>query len=231
MQSKIDDLVVMENIKGLNGKAFCPCSGNDISFVLNLIGSCIDKYVFCDLNYRIPALTVEKEVPNGWKLLSSISGLDITQMSKKTRYNGDREFRPSAKIETWRRLDTTEVIIELRKDLAQDFLINNCGNESISCFVHINDGEGEGGSNLRFLGVNADHNGDGFLEEICDRLTSKALVITDGTMADWRLQHFHKFEFLDRIWEPIQKIGGRGDRKIIVWKTTKSTSSTKIEKV
>lgn len=221
MKIELIDAAVLEEIECQNGKAFCPCSGSDIQFVLNLFGSAIGRFVFCDLQYRTPTISAESLVPAGWKILSSISGKDRIQGPKKTWYNSGREFHPTAKIETWERPQSTEVIIEFRKDLAQDFLINNCKESSISCFVHINDGEGEGGSNLWFLGVDKMAYGKGLLEEVSQRLTETALVVSDGAMAEENFKKPYPFDIFNRSWKPIQTINGRGEREITVWKTDK----------
>ena len=221
MGVKIVDSKILSQVQSQNGKAFCPCSGNDIEFVLNLFGSSIGRFVFCDLQYRPASISAKLLVPAGWKLLSSIFGKDTTQSPKKTWYSNGREFQPIAKIETWQRPQPTEVIIEFRKDLAQDFLVNSCKEDSISCFVHINDGEGEGGSNLWFLGVDKSVPGKGLLEEVSQRLTKTAVVVSDGAMAEKNFRDPYPFEMFNRSWEPIQTFKSRGERVITVWKTEK----------
>lgn len=224
MQQNVSNQELIEELRDLHGKAFCPCSGRDVKFILDLVGSFLSDFVFCDLRYKVQNINVIDDMPIGWVLVSSISGFDTAQNTKHTRYNSNRIFRPAAKVDKWRRPDQTEVAIEFRRDLAEDFLIQNCTIGSITCFVHIGDGEGEGGSNLRFLSMSKDYPENGFLEETCKRLTRTALVITDGCLADTRFLNHSPFELINRLWEPIYEIDGRHGQKIGIWKTTELKS-------
>ena len=209
-------------MKKANGKAFCPCSGNDLEFILNSVGIFVDRFVFCDISYRINEFSANESTPESWKLSSSICGVDTMKRLKSSSY-GVREFRPSAKFETWQRPDSKDALIEIRRDLAEEYLIDDCRENSISCFAHINDGTSEGGSNLWFLAKNKNPDTPGFLEELSLRLTDYAIIVTDGALTEKHFKQFSGFEIVGRSWKPICKLEGNKhhDREIMVWETEK----------
>ena len=139
----------------------------------------------------------------------------------KSSSYGVRDFRPSAKYETWQRPDAKDALIEIRRDLAEGYLIDDCRENSISCFAHINDGTGEGGSNLWFLAKNKDPHKPGFLEELSVRLTDYAIIVTDGALTEKNFEKFNAFEIVGRSWNPICKLEGNKLREILVWETEK----------
>ena len=216
-------LKISQMMKKASGKAFCPCSGNDLEFILSSVGIFVDRFVFCDVSYRARKVSVNKSTPASWKLSSSIYSRDMMKKLKSSSYLGGREFRPSAKLEIWQRPDAKDVLIEIRQDLAEEYLIDDCRENSISCFVHINDGAGEGGSSLWFLAKNKDPDTPGFLEELSLRLTDYAIIVTDGALTEKHFKQFSGFEIVGRSWKPICKLEGNKhhDREIMVWETEK----------
>lgn len=232
------------------GSFYGPCSGHDLRIALQLFGSTIDHFVFCDLAYTSSRTTAVNpddsrafaytgHVPHGWSLVSRVRGADEMQPSKQTWYNGNRLFRPFVTYEVWRRADGSRVQIELRADLAQDVLVDQFASGSISAFMHVNDGTGEGGSDAWFLrGTDRSHhteiaqtkNGSaadvargGFLfEHLAPRLADGAVVITDCALADQRFSAQRPFLAEGRSWLPMGKVfrdGMRG-RQVQAWRAS-----------
>lgn len=225
-------LLSSENIASLElpvGRLYAPCSGRDLPLAFRLFGDKVDRFTFCDLNYGQRDTSADYAVPDGWEQVSRVMGRDERQEPKTTWYAGGRPFQPFVTIEIWRRLDGSEVTVELRRNLAQDTLVQQFARETISVFLHVNDGAGEGGSNLWFLAAADRHNRDPqslrLLPETASRLINGALVVTDAVLADPGFQHTHPFEAAGLQWEPI----GRADnvpersRPVFLWRARRES--------
>jgi hypothetical protein len=122
-------------------------------------------------------------------------------------------------------LDGTSVSVEFHQDLAQDVLIEKFPSASISVFLHMNDSEGEGGSDLWFLAENRSDTRTGrqcnrFLEALAPRLCDGAIVVTDGLLADPQFSEKDDFTAVGKRWAFL---GGfrhenRSDRKLRFWR-------------
>ncbi len=99
------------------GRFYGPCSGQDLPIAFELFGDTINRFTFCDLGYRGPNTTAKEAVPENWTLASRIQGVDEALPEKTTWYSRNRPFRPRSTLETWRRPDGSEVLVELRYDL------------------------------------------------------------------------------------------------------------------
>lgn len=215
----------------LPGRFFGPCSGKDLSIAFELFGGSIDRFTFCDLAYRRPDVSAKGAVPDDWTLISSVRGVDRAVPEKVTSYNANSPFRPCSTLETWRRRDHSEVLVELRCDLAQDVLTEQFAPASISAFMHINDGTGEGGSDLWFLASPRKIEGrtdraKEFLPEVVGRLSDGAIIVTDGVLVDPSFQRPTSFELADRLWELITSFPNTRlpDRPLRAWRVTKLAS-------
>ncbi|MBF9021221.1 hypothetical protein HKCCA1065_09915 [Rhodobacterales bacterium HKCCA1065] len=207
------------------GRFFGPCSGRDLPVAFELFGEAVDRFTFCDLAYNDPHVTAKEAVPNGWALVSRIRGGDEAARGKTNWYSGNRPFRPSAAIEIWRRLDGSEAIVELRCDLAQDVLENHFASGSMAAFMHINDGTGEGGSDLWFLASPEEASrgmdrASRLLPELACRLANGAVVVTDAALTDVGFRSDASFELAGRRWEYICTFPNErlADRPLRVWR-------------
>ena len=207
-----------------SGCFYGPCSGQDLSIAFYLFGDNIDHFVFCDLDYVGRNVSVKEAVPDIWVLISHEFALHRQQSEKKTWYSGNEPFRPFSNIERWRRPDGSDVVVELRRDLAEDALLDQFGPESISAFMHINDGSGEGGSDLWFLAT-PDHAEDNngrcqcLLPEVTQRLAKGAIIVTDGALADSGFRSHAPFEAGGVRWEPLGMLANNRleDRQPTMW--------------
>lgn len=199
-------------ISPVPGVFYGPCSGYDLPIVFRLCGDQINRFVFCDLAYRHRDVSAASAVPRDWTMVSRIVGPDEKQPIKTTPYNGNRPIRPTAIHEVWRRLDGTEAMIELRRDLAEDALVDQFAPRSISVFLHHNDSGGEGGSNLWFLGgrvsSDVDLSGKRLIETLVTRLADGAIVITDGNLADSDFSGSRSFHNHGIDWTPLGIVDG-----------------------
>lgn len=194
------------------GRYYGPCSGRDLPIAFRLFGKRIDRFTFCDLNYRRHCTSAHGAVPADWTLISRVAGRDERQPEKRTWYT-PRPIQPSAAIEIWRRPDGSEVMVELRCDLAQDVLEQQFAPKSISAFLHINDGGSEGGSNLAFL---ADER---LLPQLASRLCHGAVVVTDGMMANPEFRSERPFESAGKRWEFLGDIpNDRPHGRLRLWR-------------
>jgi hypothetical protein len=207
------------------GRYFGPCSGNDLAIAFRLFGGTVDRFTFCDLRYARPEVSAREAVPAGWMLVSRVRGADTCAPEKATWYSGGRPFRPMATIETWRRPDGSEVIVDLRRDLAQDVLVGHFPPGSIAAFLHINDGTGEGGSDLWFLAApEASPDGSGaknhLLPEVARRLSTGAVVVTDASMADAGFRSDASFDRAGRCWQFVCQLANEARRglPLRVWR-------------
>lgn len=189
------------------GVFYGPCSGRDLPIVFRLCGDRINHFTFCDLSYGHRDTSAASAVPQDWIMVSRVMGLDEKQPTKTSRYNGNRLIRPTVVREVWRRPNGTEVMVELRRDLAEDVLVQQFTSKSISIFLHHKDGVGEGGSNLWFLGSNSSgdvgHDGTALLEILADRLAHGAIVITDGQLTDSGFRRSRPFRSQGIEWTPL----------------------------
>jgi hypothetical protein len=207
------------------GRFYGPCAGKDLPLAFQLVGDRIDRFTFCDLSYRRNRASADYAVPKAWSLISRIGGQDERQQEKSTSYAGSRPFRPELAVEIWRRPDISEVIVEMRRDLAQDALLEQFAPRSIAVFMHVNDGTGEGGSDLWFLasGDPADPAGDPgrrLLRDVESRLVDGAVVITDGILADRRFGGQNPFQGETIAWEPLGELANQrqSDRPVQLWR-------------
>lgn len=218
-QSKIAGLSVPK------GRFYGPCSGRDLPLAFELFGDVIDRFTFCDLAYQGPRVTAREAVPTEWRLVSRVQGIDEASGEKAAWYSGNRPFRPRVTIETWRRPDGSEAQVELRCDLAQDVLTAHFAPASIAAFMHINDGTGEGGSDLWFLASPNREGGEAsrgqrLLPETLERLCHGAIVVTDGVLADDAFRSEMPFSIVGARWELVSRLPNarRQDRRIAVWR-------------
>ena len=209
----------------LPGRFYGPCSGEDITVAIKLFGDLIDRFTFCDLTYSGSDVTAGHAVPNDWALISRVQGFDKAVREKATWYSGNRPFRPRATLETWRRPDHSDVLVELRSDLAQDVLLEHFAPNSISAFMHINDGEGEGGSDLCFLRSPSKADAPAYqknklLPGVVSRLGDGAVVLTDGFMADQDFRSDQAFELAGKRWELLSRIPNerQANRPLTAWR-------------
>lgn len=226
MHQQINDNYI-KNISIPNGKFYGPCSGKDVRFAIEHFGSKINNFVFCDVSYRFNTFKNVRYLPkcfSEWELISRKLQPDKSKSIKKNP-NSNNNFHVSCTIDEWRRPDGTNVIIEFWCDLAEDVLISQFETNSISVFMHINDGEGEGGSNLWFL-ASKEYSQDEFmrkkmfLSDVVDRLVEGALIITDGKLSDPRFESKLSFNSTGRLWKYLDVIKGNRatDRKPSLWR-------------
>lgn len=222
--------MIDERVRGLigdvpRGRFYGPCSGGDLAVAFLIFGASVDRFTFCDLGYKGPRVTAQEAVPADWALISRVQGTDAAASEKVTWYSGDRPFRPSATIEVWRRPDESEVIVELRRDLAQDVLMGHFPPVSMAAFLHVNDGTGEGGSDLWFLATPGDNDDRldrsiRLLPAVASRLVHGAIVVTDGGLTDHDFRVDASFERAGRRWEPVTELPNSKSpcRPMLVWR-------------
>lgn len=223
MKLLTDDEITSLNVPA--GRFFGPCSGGDLPIAFRLIGNRIDRFTFCDLAYCGRRASARSAVPDGWTLISRVSGRDEQQGEKSTWYSRNRPLQPCVTIEVWRRPDGSEVLVELRRDLAQDALRVQFAPGSIAAFMHINDSTGEGGSNLWFLAsehypVAQEERGMGLLEQVARQLAHGAVLLTDGVLADPKFREDRLFEQAAMRWEPLGEVRNylRSGRRLSLWR-------------
>lgn len=193
------------------GRFYGPCSGNDLPLAFKLFGDSVDRFTFCDLIYRGSRVTAREAVPECWKLVYRVCGLDETAVEKLAPSPRGRLIRPWMTVETWRRPNGSEVLVELRRDLAQDVLIDQFAPGSIAAFMHVNDSPGEGGSNIWFLAPPSEDVGDAgpklsLLAETVSRLRVGGIVVTDAGLAAPGFRSDTPFELAGRRWELVGSI-------------------------
>lgn len=132
----------------------------------------------------------------------------------------------------WRRLDGSEVIVELRRDLAQDVMSGQFASGGVAAFMHINDGTGEGGSGLLFLASRHDaigqkNEGQRLLAEVVPVLASGAVVVTDEVLADPEFRSDHPFDRCGKLWKPIGKVPNEKlpEGQLYVWRVVDHAGS------
>jgi hypothetical protein len=214
--------------KPTRGRFFGPCSGADLPLAFEVAADAVDRFTFCDLSYIARDASAAYAVPRGWTLISRVGGRDERQPAKSTWYNGHRQIHPWVTLEVWRRPDDSECYVELRGDLAEDALLQQFPPRSISFFMHLNDGAGEGGSGLWFLsktGMPTDvRRGKGFLDAVVSRLIDGAVVLTDGALAEDGFLKDQDFESASVRWTPLAPpLGARSSRRQVgLWRAQHS---------
>jgi hypothetical protein len=213
-----------KDLKIPSGRFYGPCSGQDLNFAFRLFAETIKHFVFCDLSYRGRSVSAKNAVPNDWSLISR--DFSFAQKSeKKTWYSGNRAFRPSVITELWKRPDGLDVIVELRRDLAEEVLVEQFEIGSIAAFMHINDGTSEGGSDLWFMASPLQQQNDNYrsqflLPKVAQRLVKGAVVVTDGVMAHSGFKSYTPFVSENVKWKPLGKVENNNvlDRQPSLWR-------------
>ena len=217
----------IKNISIPIGKFYGPCSGHDVTFAIENFASEVNNFVFCDVNYRQNTMKSFKYLPKcclDWELISRKFKQDKSNLIKKIP-NSNKSFRTFCTIDNWLRPDGTIVVVEFWCDLAEDILVSQFDTNSISVFMHINDGESEGGSNLWFLEAkecskNKYLSNRMFLSVVADRLVERALIVTDGKLTHHRFSKQRSFNLVGICWEYIAEIKGNRvkDRVASLWR-------------
>lgn len=207
------------------GRFYGPCSGGDLRLAFKLFGDTVDRFTFCDLAYRGQRVTASGAVPGNWKLVSRVCSPDQAAAEKLTRYSGNRPLRPWMTMETWRRPDGSEALVELRRDLAQDVLVDQFAPGSIAAFMHVNDSPGEGGSDLWFLAPSGEAATEvdrklELLTETVSRLCSGGIVVTDGVLAAPEFRSDASFDLASKRWELVCRFANdrHPDWPLRVWR-------------
>ena len=127
--------------------------------------------------------------------------------------------------ELWKRPDGLDVIVELRRDLAEEVLVEQFEIGSIAAFMHINDGTSEGGSDLWFMASPLQQQNDNYrsqflLPKVAQRLVKGAVVVTDGVMAHSGFKSYTPFVSENVKWKPLGKVENNNvlDRQPSLWR-------------
>ncbi|MBC2834493.1 hypothetical protein [Paragemmobacter straminiformis] len=209
----------LNDLTGPELSCYCPCAGRDVSLALAWFGSRFDRFVFCDRGYRRENMTGRDAVPANWKRIHV-----VPEERRRPDERPDRSFMPKV-IETWHRPDGSAVVLEFRAEPAEDCLTARFAAGTISALLHINDGVGEGGSNLWFLGTPGQCQAQAsrcLLPEVEARLADEALIITDGMLTDREFANSRPFRRNGRSWKPIADLDATRERGhgVTVWRTT-----------
>jgi hypothetical protein len=111
-----------------------------------------------------------------------------------------------------RRADDSPIHADFWRDYAEVVLLQEFGPGEISCFMHIGDSPGEGGSNLWFLSrvrggfydlTESTPRPAWLLDELAERLADGAIVITDGSNVEPAFTKDQPFEASGMRWEPL----------------------------
>lgn len=208
----------LHQMAGTDLVCYCPCAGRDIELALTWLGSHFGYFVFCDKSYRRPDMTGRGAVPKDWQLAHRVPDGPRPPVPS-TNPKGTGEV-----MEIWQRPDRSTVTLEFWAARAEELLTNRFAPETVSALLHINDGTGEGGSNLWFLGSPGICRAEVsrcLLPMVSERLTHEALVITDSMLADPEFARRAPFSRYGRRWEPLVSLeNNRGpDRHVTVWQT------------
>lgn len=203
---------------GENLICYCPCAGRDVGLALTWLGSHLSHFVFCDSGYLRHDMSGRSTVPADWKLLH-LPDSSLRPPIHRAERSGTRKV-----IETWQRPDGTAATLEFLSSPAEACLASRFGAGTISALLHINDGTGEGGSDLWFLGSPGRCQAEAsryFLPLVAERLTDEALVITDGVLTDYEFASPMPFRRNGRYWEPIGPLHNTRvrDRPVTVWRS------------
>lgn len=201
---------------------YCPCAGRDVALALTWLGSRFNRFVFCDKGYRRSDMTAIGGIPEGWQFVQAVPA-----HRPMTDGRPDRS-RIREVVESWRRPDGATVALEFRADPSEDCLTDRFGAGTLSAFLHINDGTGEGGSNLWFLASPDSGRAPtnrALLPVLVERLADEAMVISDGRLTDIEFSQYEPFRHLGRRWEPITPLENTKApaRQVTVWRTFRET--------
>lgn len=210
----------LNEVTGADLTCYCPCAGGDVPHALAWLGSKFTRFVFCDIGYRPTNMTGRGAVPADWVQVGAPP--DGRRLPDQ---RPDRSLRREV-VETWHRPDGSEVVLEFRAEPAEECLTTRFSAGSISALMHINDGEGEGGSDLWFLGTPDQCHGQAsrcFFPAVEERLAGEALVITDGMLTDREFAMSKTFQRNRRFWEPVAFLGAtrNSGHPVTVWRTTR----------
>lgn len=212
----------LNRMTGAETVCYCPCAGCDVAFALNALGAHLGRFVFCDRGYRRQQMTGRGAVPAGWRFVTRAPEVRRPAAPPPHRHDG------SEVIETWSRPDGSPVILEFRAARAEEVLTERFAAGTISALLHINDGSGEGGSDLWFLGspgLCGAEASRSLLPAVAERLTDEALVITDGALADPEFGRRESFRRCGLLWDPLLPLenGRAPDRDVTVWRATRES--------
>jgi hypothetical protein len=208
-------LLTFDDVRALplpSGRYFGPCSGDDVAIAFQLFGDQCTDFLFCDQRYSHNQPEYLAGLPKDWARIEQREMYPLPGPTRTWWYS--RSFRAMSRTDRLRRPDLSVVTAEFRRDLAHEVLVNEFGPRSISCFLHVGDSTGEGGSDLWFLGASRAHDpwsgGDPeperacrLLSELAPRLADGALVVTDGSNTDHPFMESEPFERCDVRWEPV----------------------------
>lgn len=206
------------------GPLFGPCLGNDCDIPIALFGNQVSRFVFADLSYFVASVAESRATPPTWELLHASVERDPFADFKYASFLA-RQFRPRLYKQLWRKPEGPETVIEYHRDRAPDVLRQFPSN-SVSVFIHIGDGDGEGGSKLHFLSFVGREEVDGLrgmLNLTISRLANGALVVTDGGLADPRFTGKSRFVTEDCSWSLERRLSSPVDRtrSIFIWRVGK----------
>ncbi len=212
----------LDRMTAVDSVCYCPCVGRDIVLAMNWLGAHLGRFVFCDSGYRRQEMTARGAAPVDWRSVNR--GPDVARWpASPTDQPGTR-----AMIETWRRPDGSAVTLEFLAARAEEQLTSRFAAGTISALLHINDGTGEGGSDLWFLGSPGRGQAEAsrcLLPVVAERLTDDALVITDGALTDPEFALRQPFRRCGRLWAPLAPLENKrfSDRQVTVWRTTRES--------
>lgn len=177
------------------------------------------------MSYFVASVEKDRATPITWELLNSSIERDPFSEFKYATYLA-RSFRPRVYRQLWRKPDGSETVIEYHRDRAPDVLKERFPPNSISAFIHLADGDGDGGSKLHILSSSSREEVDGFggmLNLTVSRLANGALVITDGSLADPEFTLEGQFVAGGCSWSLEKSFGSPVDRvrSIFVWRVEK----------
>ena len=150
----------------------------------------VDKFIFADINYNLQDLLKFK------KHLSSIGVIDLEEIigsfdeAIQVIDNGDERYKDMKpayyKVVIKYKNDLKTVIF--RKGFGQ-YALNELDDNSLYCFYHRGDGQGECGSDVFYLGNrNMKHKPIGKLFNLLiKKLANKSLIISDGSNTDSKI--------------------------------------------
>lgn len=190
------DVDRLEEICRLNAGSdlFYPAAGSDTGIWLQLFHRWIKRYVFNDLFYRSRD-DRSFVVPPGFQVASrSEPPRAVRDGELLDCLNGVRSWREIQP--SYHSLDVStpladEITIVRRRGFGQ-YALAEFSPSSIGVFVHRSDSQGEGGSNMCFLGnVPRVHPPlSNLWDKLNERLADRAIVISDGSLVQFKhLRH------------------------------------------
>lgn len=167
-----------------------PSAGkSDWKVALNQFIESIDKFIFADIQYTTNDINTFKKY---LAKISTITHEDLigsfehnihTINNEENKY---QEIKPAYyQIEIL--INDFKKIVVFRKGFGQ-YALYELENDSLNCFYHRGDSQGEGGSNVFYLGDrNARHKPIAKLfDTLLTKLTNKSLIVSDGSNADFK---------------------------------------------